>query len=73
MPHQYEQVFAAPEWAALGFTIVEPNLREEVVTKLKIDLHPPPSRLVALLEKAPPAQSVARVWFETLASRTGGT
>lgn len=73
IPHEHKQVFAAPEWATLGFTIVDQDLREEAVTKLKIALHPLPSRLVALLEKSPPPASVARAWFEILANRIGGT
>lgn len=71
--HYHEQVFAAPEWATLGFVIVDQDLREEAVTKLKIDLHPPPSRLVSLLEKSPPRTNVARAWFEILANRIGGS
>lgn len=72
MSHSCPQVFATPEWAVLGFPIVEPDLRDEAVTKLKIASHPPTNRLVSLLEKSPPAESDARAWFEILANRVGG-
>ncbi|KAI0060543.1 hypothetical protein BV25DRAFT_1908367 [Artomyces pyxidatus] len=63
-------VFANPEWAALGFMVISPELRDDALTKLKIAASPPTARLVALLEKAPPKDELtARQYFEVLAGR----
>ncbi|KAI0046331.1 hypothetical protein FA95DRAFT_1398210 [Auriscalpium vulgare] len=64
------EVFASPEWAALGFAVISPELRDQALAKLKIASHPPTSRLVTLLEKSPPQdESTARRWFEVLSGR----
>ncbi|KAI0933780.1 hypothetical protein AcW1_005516 [Taiwanofungus camphoratus] len=64
------EVYASPMWALLHFLIVKLSLKNEALTKLKIQEHPPTSRLVSLLEKSPPQNEVvARQWFEAMASR----
>ncbi|RPD65851.1 hypothetical protein L226DRAFT_529987 [Lentinus tigrinus ALCF2SS1-7] len=66
-PHE---VFSTPEWAALGFMVVDPSLRGEALIHLKVQEHPPGPRLVNLLKSTPPpTEDVARQWFTTLASR----
>ncbi|RDX42682.1 hypothetical protein OH76DRAFT_1410943 [Lentinus brumalis] len=66
-PHE---VFSAPEWAALGFMVVDPSLKGEDLIHLKVQDHPPGPRLINLLKSnPPPTEDIARQWFTTLASR----
>ncbi|KAI1790758.1 hypothetical protein LXA43DRAFT_921512 [Ganoderma leucocontextum] len=66
-PHE---VFSAPEWAALGFMVVDSSLKGDALMYLKIQEHPPGPRLVNLLKTAPPpTEDIARQWFTALASR----
>jgi hypothetical protein len=65
-----QQLYAAPEWAALGFPVVDPVLHDGTASKLKLQSHPPTSELVALLERSPPGdEATARQWFEVLSGR----
>ncbi len=67
------QVFSAPEWAALGFMVVDPSLKGADLIHLKVQDHPPGPRLVNLLKSnPPPTEDIARQWFTTLASRVTG-
>ncbi|KAI0747853.1 hypothetical protein C8Q80DRAFT_1168786 [Daedaleopsis nitida] len=66
-PHE---VFSAPEWASLGFLVVDPSLKGEALIHLRIQEHPQGPRLVNLLKSSPPrSEDIARQWFTTLASR----
>ena len=70
----YWQLYASPEWAALGFLVVDPLLRDGAESKLKLNSHPPTSEIVALLERSPPRdETIARQWFEVLSGRVPGT
>ncbi|KAH7929282.1 hypothetical protein BV22DRAFT_1081369, partial [Leucogyrophana mollusca] len=63
-----KEVFADPEWASLGFPVVQPAFRDVAITKLGLRTHPPSFMLVSLLEKNPPKdENAARQCFETLA------
>jgi len=67
------QLYASPEWAALGFAIADPLLHEGTASKLKLHNHPPTSELVTLLAKLPPGdEETARRWFEVLSGRVPG-
>jgi hypothetical protein len=67
------QLYASPEWAALGFLVVDPLLRDGAASKLKLNTHPPTSEIVALLERSPPRdETTARQWFEVLSGRVPG-
>ena len=67
-----QQLYAAPEWAALGFPVVDPVLHDGTASKLKLQSHPPTSELVTLLERSPPGdEATARQWFEVLSGRGG--
>ncbi|KAI0252773.1 hypothetical protein BJV78DRAFT_1198868 [Lactifluus subvellereus] len=64
------ELYAAPEWAALGFPVVDPLLHDGTASKLKLQSHPPTSELVTLLERSPPGdEATARQWFEVLSGR----
>ncbi|KAH9990216.1 hypothetical protein BJV74DRAFT_837251 [Russula compacta] len=64
------ELYASPEWAALGFAIADPLLQDGATRKLKLNNHPPTSDLVTLLEKSPPGDGgTARQWFEILSGR----
>ena len=64
------QLYAGPEWAALGFSVIDPSLPDGTASKLKLIRHPPTSELVTLLEKSPPEdEASARQWFEVLSGR----
>ncbi|KAF8270077.1 hypothetical protein EI94DRAFT_1723808 [Lactarius quietus] len=64
------ELYASPEWAALGFLVVDPLLRDDAASKLKLTSHPPTSEIVALLERSPPKDdTTARQWFEVLSGR----
>ncbi|TBU28918.1 hypothetical protein BD311DRAFT_721461 [Dichomitus squalens] len=66
-PHE---VVSSPEWASLGFMIVDPSLKGEALIHLKIQENPPTIKLVNLLRTSPPpTEDIARQWFTTLASR----
>ncbi|KAH9963432.1 hypothetical protein BGW80DRAFT_850444 [Lactifluus volemus] len=61
------EVYADPQWAALGFPVVDPMLPEGAARKLKLGSYPSSSDLVALLEEFPPEDEMkARQWFEIL-------
>jgi hypothetical protein len=67
------QVFTSPEWAHLGFLVVDPSIRAKAVTKLMLQHHPPTSLVVELLGKTPPKDDAqARKWFGILAGHTAG-
>jgi len=68
------EVFSNPDWQLLGFPILDPDLRQDAVNKLKIKEHPPTNQLVRLLETSPPAAGAqAREWFGVLSRRISGT
>ncbi|KAH9953159.1 hypothetical protein BC827DRAFT_1380025 [Russula dissimulans] len=63
-------LFASPEWASLGFAVVDPLLHKGTASKLKLHNHPPTSDLMTLLASDPPGdEETARRWFEVLSSR----
>ncbi|KAJ7078918.1 hypothetical protein B0H15DRAFT_859732 [Mycena belliarum] len=65
-----KDVFAIPDWAIFGYAIFAPHSQPDAALKLKIQQHPPTSRLVALLEATPPQSEIeARQWFTVLAGR----
>ncbi|KAI0299353.1 hypothetical protein B0F90DRAFT_1810632 [Multifurca ochricompacta] len=64
------ELYSGSEWAALGFSVVNPSLHQGAASKLKLNDHPPTSELVILLEKSPPGdEAMARQWFEVLSGR----
>ncbi|KAH9039973.1 hypothetical protein EDB84DRAFT_1476646 [Lactarius hengduanensis] len=64
------ELYANPEWAALGFPVVDPLLPAGAASKLKLNNHPPTSEIVTLLERSPPRdEATARQWFEVLSGR----
>lgn len=72
--HSLFQVYASSEWTSLGFPTVDPSLKADALTKLKIREHPPTAELVNLLQKTPPANdAIAREWFAVLAGRIAGS
>jgi len=67
-------VFSNPEWQLLGFPVLDPTLRQDAVSKLKIREHPPTHQLVRLLESSPPTtEAQAREWFGVLSRRISGS
>ncbi|KAJ7874669.1 hypothetical protein B0H14DRAFT_2717085 [Mycena olivaceomarginata] len=66
-----KDVFAVQDWAAFGYLVfAPPDSHAEAALKLKIQQHPPTSRLVTLLGATPPKSEVeARKWFSVLATR----
>lgn len=67
------EVFSNPDWQLLGFPVLNPTLRQDAVSKLKIKEHPPTDQLVRLLETSPPAtEAQAREWFGVLSRRISG-
>ncbi|KAJ6558581.1 hypothetical protein DFH09DRAFT_1037162 [Mycena vulgaris] len=65
-----KDVFATQDWAIFGYLVFAPNPQPDAALKLKIQQHPPTSRLVNLLETTPPKSEVeARKWFAVLAGR----
>jgi len=67
------EVFSNPEWRSLGFSVLDPALRQDAVTKLKIKEHPPTNQLIRLLETSPPiTEAQAREWFGVLSRRISG-
>ncbi|KAH9177932.1 hypothetical protein EDB89DRAFT_2111997 [Lactarius sanguifluus] len=61
------ELYASPEWATLGFLVVDPLLQDGTASKLKLNSHPPTSEIVTLLEGSPPIdETTARQWFEVL-------
>ena len=68
------EVFSNLEWRSLGFSVLDPSLRQDAVTKLKIKEHPPTNQLVRLLETSPPTtEAQAREWFGVLSRRISGS
>ncbi|KAG9310114.1 hypothetical protein JVU11DRAFT_9726 [Chiua virens] len=64
------EVFSGSQWKVLGFSVVQDNCRDAAINKLGVQLHPPTSMLLALLEKTPPPnEATARQWFEILSQR----
>lgn len=63
-------MYADAEWAALGFTILDPTLQVDAARKLKLKKHPPTSKFVTLLKGFPPGnEATARQWFQALSRR----
>ncbi|KAI9067076.1 hypothetical protein FKP32DRAFT_1644765 [Trametes sanguinea] len=64
------EVYSSPEWATLGFMVADPSLKGEALANLKIQEHPPGTRLVNLLKTTPPpTEGIAKQWFAILAGR----
>ena len=71
--YAHVQVYASPEWATMGFATIDPSLRGDALSKLKIREHPPTAALVNLLQRSPPPNdTIAREWFSVLAGRIAG-
>jgi len=67
------EVFSSFDWQSLGFTVLDPALRQGAANKLKIQEHPPTSQLVHLLEVSPPTtEAQACEWFGILSHRISG-
>ncbi|TCD69784.1 hypothetical protein EIP91_006320 [Steccherinum ochraceum] len=63
-------VFTSAIWAPLGFATVNSILRPEDVSKLRVQDHPPTTRLVEILQNTPPDDpQVARTWFQAMGVR----
>ncbi|KAH9946348.1 uncharacterized protein BXZ73DRAFT_86493 [Epithele typhae] len=66
-PHE---VFSSPEWATLGFMVIDPSLKGESLVHLRLQEHPPGTKLVNLLHSSPPSsEEIGGRWFSILASR----
>ena len=71
------EVFSNPDWQPLGFPTLDadldPDLRRDAVSKLKIKEHPPTDQIVRLLETSPPSNEAhARQWFGVLSRCISG-
>jgi hypothetical protein len=67
------EVFSNPDWQSLGFPVLDPALRQDVASRLKIKEHPPTNQLVRLLQASPPiTQEQASEWFGVLSRRISG-
>lgn len=68
------QVFAHQEWAELGYSVVDPNLSQDAITKLRLQQHPPTSLIVIRFSGGmhPKDEQQAIRWFSILASRIPG-
>ncbi|KAK7057384.1 hypothetical protein R3P38DRAFT_2840641 [Favolaschia claudopus] len=66
-----KDVFAQQDWAVFGYLVfATPSTHLDAAIKLKLQQHPPTSRLVTSLETTPPnSETEARTWFSVLASR----
>jgi Protein of unknown function (DUF3684) len=52
---------------------VDPTLPDGTARKLKLNIHPPTSKLVTLLKGSPPGdEATAREWFQVLSGRVSG-
>ncbi|KAH9034488.1 hypothetical protein EDB85DRAFT_2222292 [Lactarius pseudohatsudake] len=61
------ELYASPKWATLGFLVVDPLFRGDAARKLKLNSHPPTSKIMTLLKTSPPIdETTARQWFEVL-------
>ena len=61
------EVFSSPDWQLLDFPILDPSLRNDAASKLKIKAHPSANQLVHLLKVSPPTTKVqACEWFGVL-------
>ncbi|KAH8983017.1 hypothetical protein EDB92DRAFT_1804081, partial [Lactarius akahatsu] len=61
------ELYASPKWATLGFLVVDPLFRGDAARKLKLNSHPPTSKIMTLLKRSPPIdETTARQWFEVL-------
>ena len=67
------EVFSNPNWQSLGFPVLDPTLKQGVVSILQIQEHPPTDQLLRLLETSPPtSEAQARNWFGILSRRISG-
>ncbi|KAJ7251757.1 hypothetical protein B0H12DRAFT_1118770 [Mycena haematopus] len=66
-----KDVFAVQDWAVFRYLIfVPPSSHPDAALKLKVQQHPPTSRLISLLGTTPPkSEDEARKWFSVLAIR----
>ncbi|KAG8883551.1 hypothetical protein FRB97_006398 [Tulasnella sp. 331] len=67
---KHGEVFLNPECALLGFSLVEPSLRADALSKLQVAKDPPTNLIMPVLAKsAPQNESLAQQWFEYLTGR----
>ena len=67
-------VYSNPDWQLLGFPILDPSLRRDAASKLRIKEHPLSRELVDFLAQSPPAnETQACEWFEVLSRRIQGS
>ena len=67
------EVFSNPDWQTFGFPVLDPTLRQDAASKLKIREHPPTNQVVRLLERSPPVtQDQACEWFGILSRHIPG-
>ena len=67
------EVFSNPDWQSLGFPVLDPTLKRDVASKLKIKEYPHTGQLVRLLEASPPTtEAQACEWFGILSRRIPG-
>ncbi|KAG9003819.1 hypothetical protein FRB94_008497 [Tulasnella sp. JGI-2019a] len=67
---KHGEVFLNPECALLGFSLVEPSLRAEALSKLQVAKDPPTELIMPILvHRAPQDTALAQEWFDYLTSR----
>ncbi|KAG8964407.1 hypothetical protein FRC03_001808 [Tulasnella sp. 419] len=65
-----KEVFRDSECAVMGFSLVEQEFRNDALTKLRIENHPPIRSIMNILLNSPPeAPEVAQKYFEYLTNR----
>ena len=66
------QVFVDPGSAVLGFAVVNSDIRDDALSKLKLPLHPPATVALSSLLKSPPqTQEAAMQTFEYMTNLLG--
>jgi hypothetical protein len=66
-------VYASPEWAELGFAVVDPTLHDKMARRLKVKKSPSTSNIVTVLKRSPPEdEATARRWFDILSGHVSG-
>lgn len=69
---KHSEVFAEKECADMGFAFVQPSIRDDALSKLRISLHPPSALVVSVLIRSPPKdKDTARRNFEYLTNILG--
>ncbi|GJJ14590.1 hypothetical protein Clacol_008856 [Clathrus columnatus] len=66
----YQEVFKAPEYTIMGFSVIDPGIPSDWVLKLGLSPAPSVKLLIPILRTNPPRDvDLARKWFELLAGR----